>query len=319
MQEIVVIGGGTGLSTLGRVLKKIPVNLTFIVTITDDGGSSGRLREDLGMPPPGDIRNNLLALADDETLLSRVFSYRFKSDKLLRHSLGNLILAGLTEMEGSFPEAVAAASKLLRIRGIVLPVADALIHLVGKFDDGTILKGETNISKKGCTPKELKLDRPVEALPEVIEAIRNADYLVFGPGSLFTSIISNFLVDGVVDALQNSKGKKVYMSNLMTQPGETSNFTLKNHVLEIEKYSEIKLDKIFWIDLSNLEEKEPEVFKKYRNSGAVPVKNDMKYDERVVVIKDFEEKQLDITGKKLVLRHSEASIMGIAEILKVTE
>jgi uncharacterized cofD-like protein len=319
MSEVVVIGGGTGLSTLGRVLKRLPVNLTFIVTITDDGGSSGRLREDLGMPPPGDIRNNLLALADDENLLAKVFGYRFKSDRLLRHSLGNLILAGLTEMEGSFPEAVAAASKLLRIRGIVLPVADALIHLVGKFDDGTILKGETNITNKGCSPKELKLDRPVKALPEVVEAIEKADYILLGPGSLFTSVVSNFLVDGVVQAIQKSNGKKVYISNLMTQPGETKGFTLKNHVSIIEKYSNVSLDKIFWVDLSNIEKREPEIFENYRSSGAVPVKNDMKYDSRVIRIEDFEEKQLEINGKKLVLRHSEKSIIEIAKTLGISE
>ncbi|TYB92603.1 MAG: YvcK family protein [Kosmotoga sp.] len=319
MSDVVVIGGGTGLSTLGRVLKKLPINLTFIVTITDDGGSSGRLREDLGMPPPGDIRNNLLALADDENLLAKVFSYRFKSDKLLRHSLGNLILAGLTEMEGSFPEAVAAASKLLRIRGIVLPVADALIHLVGKFDDGTILKGETNITKKGCAPKELRLDRPVKALPEVVEAIEKADYIILGPGSLFTSIISNFLVDGVVEAIQKSHGEKVYMSNLMTQPGETRDFTLKQHVFAVEKYAGVKLDRIFWVNLSSIEKREPEIFENYRKSGAVPVENDMAGDSRIVKIEDFEEKQLEINGKKLVLRHSEKSIIKIAKILGIME
>ncbi|MFO7881639.1 MAG: YvcK family protein [Kosmotogaceae bacterium] len=319
MSEVVVIGGGTGLSTFGRVLKTLSVNLTFVVTITDDGGSSGRLREDLGMPPPGDIRNNLLALADDENLLSKVFSYRFKSDKLLKHSLGNLILAGLTEMEGSFPEAVAAASKLLRIRGNVLPVADALIHLVGTFNDGTILKGETNISKKGCSPKELRLDRTVKALPEVVEAIENADYIIFGPGSLFTSIISNFLVEGVPQALQKSKGKKAYISNLMTQPGETNNFSLKQHVLEVEKYSSVILDKIFWVDLSNLEKMEPEIFEKYKKSGAIPVKNDMECDNRVIRIEDFEEKQLEANGKKLVLRHSESSVFQIARILGIAE
>lgn len=316
MKRIVVIGGGTGISTVGRALKSLPFNLTFIVTITDDGGSSGLLRRDLSIPPPGDIRNNLIALADDEELLTKIFSFRFRSPELKNHSLGNLIIAGLTELLGSFPEAVAAASRLLKINGTVLPVADGLVHLIGRLANGEHVVGETEVSRHGKEIIELMLDPEIEALPQVLEAIGAADAIFIGPGSLLTSIVPNFLVKGVKKVLQSSNAPKVFIANLVTQPGETDGFSLRKHVEIVEKYSGIKLDKIYWTDVSKFTEK---TLKRYIEKGYFPVINDMKEDPRTVELPGVEERLIVDNRRKKVLRHSQKDILFIARDLKLLE
>lgn len=314
MKHIVVIGGGTGISTVGRALKSMPFDLTFIVTITDDGGSSGLLRRDLSIPPPGDIRNNLIALADDEELLTKIFSFRFQSPELKNHSLGNLIIAGLTEMLGNFPEAVAAASRLLKINGTVLPVADGLVHLVGILPNGEQVVGESEVSRRGTEIVELMLNSEVEALPQVLKAIETADAIFIGPGSLLTSIVPNFLVKGVKKALQRSSAPKVFIANLVTQPGETDGFSLKRHVEIVERYSGIKMDKIYYVSKFT-----GKTLKRYIERGYSPVVNDMKEDPRTVELPGVEERMIVDNRRKKVLRHSQKDILFIVRDLKLLE
>ncbi len=314
LRKVLLIGGGTGLSTFSRVLKNLNVDLTLIVAITDDGGSSGILREAMRIPPPGDIRNNIIALADDEEILTGIFSHRFSSDAMKRHSLGNIIIAGLTEMYGSFPEAVKAASRLLKIRGKVLPVADALVNLVAKLDDGSIIEGESNVALSGIRVKELSLNRQVEAMPEVLNEIEKADTVIVGPGSLYTSLIPNFLVSGVSQAFSRSKGEKVYVCNIMTQPRESEGYDLGKHVRIVESYTKTPFDRIFWTEIGGVEES---VIERYRRSGSTPVKNDMQDDSRVTCICGATTELIVDGRKKNVVRHSGSSILSILKELEI--
>lgn len=240
--KIVVIGGGTGLSTLLRGLKLYTKKITAVVTVADDGGSSGRLREDLGMLPPGDVRNCVSALAETDTALQELMNYRFKEGSLKGHSIGNLTLAALNEMSDSFEDAVVKFNNLMGVVGIVYPVTNENVMLCAELCDGTVVKGESNIGKyrkgdmKGIKRLFMTPENP-EPVSGVIKAIEEADIIVIGPGSLYTSILPNLLVKGVSDAIHNSKAKKIYVCNIMTQPGETDNYTASKHLSEIEKYS----------------------------------------------------------------------------------
>jgi uncharacterized cofD-like protein len=230
--KIVAIGGGTGLSTLLRGLKRYTTNLTAVVTVTDDGGSSGRLQKELGILPPGDIRNCLVALADDEALVTDLFQYRFtEGDGLTGHSFGNLFLAAMTGITGNFDKAVKESSRVLNIKGRVLPATLDTVRLCATLADGTVVRGETNISTSHEPIARLSLD-PERARPldEVLAAIRDADAIVLGPGSLYTSILPNFLVEDVAAAVAASPAVKIYICNVMTQPGETDAFTASAHV-----------------------------------------------------------------------------------------
>jgi uncharacterized cofD-like protein len=230
--KIVAIGGGTGLSTLLRGLKRSTSNLTAVVTVTDDGGSSGRLQKELGILPPGDIRNCLVALSDDEALVTDLFQYRFNDGEgLSGHSFGNLFLAAMTSVTGNFDKAVKESSRVLNIKGRVLPATLETVRLCARFEDGTIVRGETNISQSHKAIAELSLDPAhVQPLREVLETIRDADAIVLGPGSLYTSILPNLLVAGVAAAVAESNAVKMYICNVMTQPGETDDFTASSHV-----------------------------------------------------------------------------------------
>ncbi|WP_433744522.1 gluconeogenesis factor YvcK family protein [Falsibacillus pallidus] len=233
--KVVIIGGGTGLPVLLRGLKKYPVDITAVVTVADDGGSSGRLREDLEIPPPGDIRNVLAALSDVEPLIEEMFQHRFKtSNELSGHSLGNLIIAALTSITGDFVHAIQEMSKVLKVRGKVLPAANQPVELNAIMEDGTIVKGESKIPQSGKRIDRVFLT-PEYVLPvsETLEAIRQADIIVIGPGSLYTSILPNLLVPGLGEEVCRAKAKKVYICNLMTQAGETLNFTASDHVKAI--------------------------------------------------------------------------------------
>ncbi|MEN3007925.1 gluconeogenesis factor YvcK family protein [Pseudothermotoga sp.] len=243
--KVIAIGGGTGLSTILRGLKNKGLELTAIVAVTDEGGSSGKIRQELNVPPPGDVRNNIIALARDESLMSRLFSYRFSTNgSLSQHSVGNIILAALTMMTGSFAKAVRYACDILAIEGKVLPVCEQLIRLVAFYSDGSVVVGETEISKKvDARIVSVRLDKKVQALEEVIREISQADAVLLGPGSLYTSVITNLLVEGVAESIRdNKKAKKIYIANIMTQPGETIGFSLEDHVSEIEKYLKTELD-----------------------------------------------------------------------------
>jgi uncharacterized cofD-like protein len=234
--KIVAIGGGTGLSTLLRGLKNYSTNITAIVTVADDGGSSGRLRQEFGVLPPGDLRNCLAALADEERLLTELFQYRFKSGEgLAGHSFGNLFLTAMSEVAGDLEKGLEASSRVLAIRGRVLPATLENVTLWAEMADGRRIEGESNIPDAqgriihiGCTPEKPR------ALPQVVEAIRDADLIIIGPGSLYTSIAPNLLVPEIAEAIKKSGACRIYVCNVMAQKGETDGYSVSDHVRALE-------------------------------------------------------------------------------------
>jgi uncharacterized cofD-like protein len=240
--NVVIIGGGTGLSVLLRGLKVYPVDITAIVTVADDGGSSGRLRDELSIPPPGDIRNVLAALSDVEPLVENLFQHRFnKGNSLTGHSLGNLILAAMTNITGDFFHAVTEMSKVLNVRGKVLPAANKSVVLHAEMEDGTIVSGESKIPYSGKKIKRVFLSpETIEPLDEAIDVIRKADLILIGPGSLYTSILPNLLVPKIGDEVCKAKAKKVYICNVMTQAGETLDYTASDHVRALNDHMKCK-------------------------------------------------------------------------------
>lgn len=235
--KIVAIGGGTGLSTLLRGLKQYSANITAIVTVADDGGSSGRLRREIGVLPPGDIRNCLAALADEEKLLTELFQYRFKAgDGLNGHSFGNLFLTVMTEITGDLERAIAASSKVLAVRGKVLPATLSDVRLWAKLTDGRLIKGESKITQANGKISQIGCDPPnPPALPAAIRAIQEADCIIIGPGSLYTSVIPNLLVPGIREAIAKVKVPRIYICNIMTEVGETDNYTVSDHLQTIDR------------------------------------------------------------------------------------
>ena len=235
--KIVGLGGGTGLSTLLRGLKEYSANITAIVTVADDGGSSGRLRREMGVLPPGDIRNCIAALADEERLLTELFQYRFTAgDGLTGHSFGNLFLTAMSEIEGDLEQAIAASSKVLAIRGQVLPATLTDVNLWAKLADGRRIHGESSITEAkgkiltiGCIPPN------PPALPKAVQAILEADLIIIGPGSLYTSVIPNLLVPEIAAAIASRNVPRIYICNIMTQPGETDDYTVSDHIKAIDK------------------------------------------------------------------------------------
>ncbi len=236
--RIVVIGGGTGLSVMLRGLKQKPLDITAIVTVADDGGSSGILREELQIPPPGDIRSVLTALADREPLMAEVLKYRFQNGTgLAGHSLGNLILAAMTDITGDFVTGITELSRILAVRGRVLPAANQSIVLKAEMEDGSIVVGESSIPKSGLAIRRVYLEPPyVKALPEAVEALREADAILIGPGSLYTSIIPNLLVPELAEAIVESDAVKLFVCNVMTQPGETDNYSVSDHLAAVHAH-----------------------------------------------------------------------------------
>jgi uncharacterized cofD-like protein len=231
-KKVVIFGGGTGLATLVRGLKKYPVEITAVVTVADDGGSSGRLLDEYDIPPPGDVRNVMAALSDVEPLIEKMFQYRFASTEDLKgHSLGNLMIAALTNITGDFARAVEQMSHILNIQGKVLPAANQRITLHAELEDGTIVTGESKIPVYGRRIRRVYLSpQEVKPLPETIQAIMNADLVIFGPGSLYTSILPTILVQAIRDAVMECSAKKVYICNLTTQAGETFEYSASEHV-----------------------------------------------------------------------------------------
>jgi uncharacterized cofD-like protein len=231
--RIAALGGGTGLAALLRGLKRAPVELTAIVTVADDGGSSGRLRRELGILPPGDIRNCLVALADDESLLSRLFQHRFGDGDLAGHSFGNLFLAALAEVTGGFDLAVEECSQVLRINGRVLPSTLSQVRLWAERADGTTVSGETRITAGRGPCRRVWLEPAAPAHRPALEAIADADLVLLGPGSLFTSVLPHLAVPELAQALAAAPGARVYVCNMMTQPGETDGFDAADHVAAV--------------------------------------------------------------------------------------
>jgi uncharacterized cofD-like protein len=292
--RVVAIGGGTGLSTLLRGLKRFVAapagapavaeehcnnlpclirELSAIVTVTDDGGSSGRLREDLKMLPPGDLRNCLVALSEDEHLLSQLFQYRFSTGDLEGHSFGNLFLAALTGITGDFAQAVQTSSQVLATRGRIYPSTTANATLAARMDDGSIVRGETNIGASKRTILELMID-PADAgpLPETLDAIAQADLITLGPGSLYTSLITNLLVRGIPEAIAASNATRVYICNLMTQANESLGLTAAQH---IEKILDHAGERIFDYALLNTAPISPAILAQYAREGQSPIEPDL--------------------------------------------
>ncbi len=241
--KVVAIGGGTGLSTLLRGLKEHTGNLTAIVTVADDGGSSGRLRREMGLPPPGDLRNCIAALADAEPLMTKLFQYRFdEGSGLAGHSFGNLFIAAMSEVTGNFEEAVRETSRVLAVRGQILPSTLTNVTLSAVTHDDDEIHGESNITERGSRIKKVFINpENAQANPEAIRAILDADMVVIGPGSLYTSVLPNLLVDGIRRAIQMSKAVRVYVCNVATERGETDSFSVSDHYQVLEQHVKEKL------------------------------------------------------------------------------
>lgn len=237
--RIVAIGGGTGLSVLLRGLKAHTDNLTAIITVADDGGSSGRLRRELGVIPPGDFRNCLVAMSDDESLLAELFQYRFdQGDGLKGHSFGNLFIAAMTDITQSFEEALLESSRVLAVRGRVAPATLENLNLRARFSDEAVVDGESMITKRGGLIERLDIvPRDAQAFQPAIEAIEDAELIVIGPGSLYTSILPNLLVKGVADAMRRTKAAKVYVCNVATEAGETQGYTVAEHLATLQQHT----------------------------------------------------------------------------------
>jgi uncharacterized cofD-like protein len=317
--RIVSIGGGTGLSTLLHGLKdymhcgtditdkKEALDITAVVTVTDDGGSSGRLRRDFDVLPPGDIRNCLVAMSEDEAMLSRLFQYRFDSGKGLKgHTLGNLFLTALTHLTGDFAKAVQHASDVLATCGRIYPATDTDVVLEATLSDGAKIEGETRISKSRNRIERIRL-RPgrCKPMPEALKAIASADLITLGPGSLFTSVIPNLLIKGMPEAIQASPALKVYFVNLMWQPGETLQFSASDHVQAIYDHARQRMIDVAVINTKAI----PALLKsKYEAQRAMPVAND---------VDQLKSMGLKVVARKLAadgdkVRHDPATLAEIA-------
>ena len=268
--KVVTFGGGTGLAMLLRGLKHHDLDLTAIVTVADDGGSSGRLRDELEMPPPGDIRNVLIALADTEPLLEKLFQHRFnRGEYLSGHSIGNLLLAALQEITGDFKTAICEMSRVLAVRGKVIPVAEDPVKLAAIMKDGRIIKGESSIPKAGGVIDRVYLEpKEIIATPEAIRAIQKADVIVVGPGSLYTSVLPTLLVNGITEEIRRSSASKVFICNVMTQPGETDHYTAYDHIKSI--YNHVG-DTLFESIICHGGEIPEIATRKYDQKGAEPI------------------------------------------------
>ena len=303
--KIVAIGGGTGLSTLLRGLKRRTSNLTAVVTVSDDGGSSGRLQKELGVLPPGDVRNCLVALADDEALVTDLFRYRFtEGEGLSGHSFGNLFLAAMSGVTGNFDAAIKESSRVLNVVGRVLPATLGVVRLCAELDDGTIVEGESNISKASRPIKRVFFDPPsATPLDEVIAAIREADAIVLGPGSLFTSLAPNFLVSRIAREVANAHAVKVYVCNVMTQPGETDGMTAADHVEALlANAGERVCDYVVVND-----EPPSRLLGAYAQEGQVPVDPDV---DRIVAL-GLEPVRASVIGETETVRHDPEKLAAV--------
>jgi uncharacterized cofD-like protein len=308
--KIVTIGGGTGLSTMLRGLKYYTSNITAIVTVADDGGGSGTLREDLGILPPGDIRNCILALADTEPLMEELLQYRFKDGRLKDQSFGNLFLAAMDGLSSNFEEAVQKMSSVLAVTGKVIPVTLDNVRLKAKLKNGTYVYGESNIpieSIKNNSPVDRIYIEPenAKALKEAVHAIKEADAVILGPGSLYTSVIPNLLVKDIASALQKSDALKMYVSNIMTQQGETDGYGVDDHIKAIFKHGG---NGIIDYVVVNVGEIDKELEGKYQNESAKLVRLDVEKIEALhvnVIEGDF------ISVKKGYVRHNSEKLAAI--------
>lgn len=314
--KVVAIGGGNGLSTLLHGLKNYAVktpsglptlDITAVVTVTDDGGSSGRLRRELDMLPPGDIRNCMVALSEDEALLSKLFQYRFSSGRGLKgHSFGNLFLTALTYVMGDFAQAVKASSEILASYGRIFPSTAANVGIEAVLDDGTRVIGESLISKTSSRIKRICLNpRRCQPLPETLEALAEADLICMGPGSLFTSVIPNLLVSGIPRAIDESPAVKAYFVNLMWQPGETTNFTATDHVQAIHQHARRPLLDYAIVNTRPIASM---LRRRYAVKRAMPVENDLHRLEK----RGLQVIEADLLADSSMVRHNSDAVAAIA-------
>lgn len=318
--RVAVIGGGHGLSTMLRGLKHYTENLSAVVTVADDGGGSGMLRQDLGMPPPGDIRNCMEALANTEPLMSELLHYRFTEGSLAGQSFGNLFLAAMNGISPSFDVAVSRMGEVLALTGRVLPVTTADVQLQAEFENGATVIGESKIfyckKQEDCRIRQVRLvpEHP-KALPDAVSAIREADMVVLGPGSLYTSVIPNLLVDGIVDAIRDCNGLKVYVCNVMTQGGETEGYTVSDHIRAIFEHSSQGL---FHLCLTNSSPIPKGVAARYAEEGAELLRCDKEacealgveiVDRPVATVKNgYVRHHPGHLARELILLHAERSV-----------
>lgn len=316
--RIVAIGGGHGLSAMLRGLKRYSRNITAIVTVADDGGGSGILREDLGIPPPGDIRSCILALANTEPTMERLLNYRFTDGSLAGQSFGNLFLAAMNGISQSFDEAVHKMGDVLAITGQVLPVTNQSVYLEAEFDNGSRCLGESKIydakKNQNCRIRQVRLvpEHP-KALPDSLRAIAEADLILLGPGSLYTSIIPNFLVDGIAEAVASSHALKVLILNLMTQDGETEGYTGADHLRALLEHGRPGIVDVCIANNRRLSEK---VLRPYREEGVGPLELDREAIEAMGV--RVEEYPLAV-GERYVRHDSDALADAILEVYRRTE
>ena len=301
--HIAALGGGTGLSSLLRGLKRRPLDITAIVTVADDGGSSGRLRRELGVLPPGDIRNCLVALAEDESLMGRLFQHRFAAGDLSGHSFGNLFLAALTEVTGNFDLAIQWSSHVLNIRGNVLPSTLSQISLWAERADGTQVCGESAITSGAGPCRRVWLEPQPVAHPPALEAIADADLVLLGPGSLFTSVLPHLAVPELVDAISAARGVRAYVCNVMTQPGETDGFDAVDHLERVLEASRGGVDMVV-VHEGPLD---PVAAADYAAQGQVPVRAD--HDRlRALGVKVIAR---DLAEEGRMVRHSPEALAGV--------
>ena len=306
--KVVAIGGGTGLSVLLRGLKKYPLDITAVVTVADDGGSSGKIRSDMNIPSPGDIRNVIAALSDVEPDLEKMFQYRFDSGEIKGHPVGNLMLAAMTDIHGDFTTAVKVMSKILNVRGTVLPTTNEIATLNAVLASGEIIRGESSITKEGGVIDHVYITPSrVKANEDVLKAIEECDYIIMGPGSLYTSIIPNLVVKGVAEKIVESKAKKIYVCNVMTQHGETDNYTVADHIKAINKHVD---SNIFNIAIANSSEFDKDILAKYLEEKQEQVVVDKEQVENlgVELIEDY---NVGMVAKGVIRHNTEV----VAEII----
>lgn len=301
--KVVVIGGGTGLSVMLRGLKTKTYNITAIVTVADDGGSTGRIRQDLDIIAPGDLRNCLVALADKEGLMEKLFAHRFGgSGNLTGHSFGNLFIAALIEVLGDVEEAMDATSKVLKVRGKVVPATAEKVSLHAELEDGRVIDGESQIPHAHGRIKRVFTtpDKP-KAIQSAVKAIKEANTIVFGPGSLYTSIIPNFCVPEIAAAVLNSEAKKIYICNVMTQPGETDGYSVADHIQAINRQLG---KKVIDFVLANKSEINPVMLEKYAKNGSHPVvinKKEISQTGAILISADLVDQKTGVTHDTMKL------------------
>jgi len=308
-QKIVVIGGGSGSFMVLSGLKNYPVDISAVVTMSDDGGSTGVLRDELGVLPPGDVRQCIVALSQDSTVLRELFNYRFGDGALSGHSFGNIFISTLEKITGRFDKAVIEASRILRIKGYVLPVTLKSTHLVATLKNGKEISGENNIEKYkggGKKIKKMSLRPKADLNPKICKAIKEADKIIISPGDLYTSLIPNFLVKGLSECIAKSKAKVIYVVNLMTELGQTDNFTSKEYILGLEKYMGKGAIKYA---IFNSEAPDSKLLKKYARLGEKPVaKNEMPgvtfIEKNLLSHKIYKiDKNDKLAGERSLIRH----------------